>query len=123
MSAFGIDCSTVTAPHGAQGSFSCADHAMIQSAAMGSTSILTRIDTNTMEEHAATSRARHANANASNTSWHDLDDTRKLAGPPPPVKPRKDSTEDRASAIYSLQNMYQVRDQRVEPKMMSEIPS
>jgi hypothetical protein len=123
MSAFGIDCSTLTAPHGAQGSFSCADHAMIQSAAMGSTSILTRIDTNTMEEHAATSRARHANANASNTSWHDLDDTRKLAGPPPPVKPRKDSTEDRASAIYSLQNMYQVRDQRVEPKMMSEIPS
>jgi hypothetical protein len=123
MSVFGIEYRTVAAPHDTLGSFSCADHAMIQSADMGSTSMLTRIDTKTIDNHAATSRVKQANANANNISWHDLDDARKFVGPPLAVKPPEDSSEDRANFVYTLHNMYQVRDQRVEPKIMSEIPS
>jgi hypothetical protein len=119
MSAFGIDCNVATR-HDAFGSFSPADHAMIQSAAMGPMSDLDRIDSNTTIKHASTFRGKQDIANANNTFWHDLNDITKIIGPPLSVKPSKDCSEDRAHFIYSLHNMYQVRDQRVESKMMSE---
>jgi hypothetical protein len=118
MSAFGIDCNVATR-HDTLGSLSSADHAMIQSAAVGPMSKLDRIDSNTTIKHASTFRGKQGIANANNTFWHDLNDITKIIGPPLSVKPSKDSSEDRAHFVYSLHNMYQVRDQRVESKMMS----
>jgi hypothetical protein len=122
MSAFGIDYN-VAACHDALGSFSPADHAMIQSAAMGSTLESDRIDSNTTIKHAATFRAKQEIANVNNTLWRDLNDARKIIGLSLSVKPSKDTSEDRANFVYGLHNMYQVRDQRVELKMMHETPS
>jgi hypothetical protein len=108
MSSFGVLCISAPTRHDAAKSISLTSDAMSQSAAMGSLSTLYRINDETRSRKAEINRAKQNTAQATNTSWLELDDATQMSccwKPPVPISRLRN--EHRAIRVYNLQNMFQ----------------
>lgn len=108
MSAFGISCDVVSLRPVTPGLVSSADEAMSHSAAMGSLSILSQLDSATRSKRVHDVRANRENADTTNTSWYELDEARRaLDSGPPSIERSRDYWEHRAAYMYNAYCMYQ----------------
>ncbi|GAB7322594.1 hypothetical protein MBLNU13_g03509t1 [Cladosporium sp. NU13] len=108
MSSFGVLCISALTQHDETNLTSSASDAMTQSAAIGSLSTLSHIDNNTRARNAEINRTKHDTAHATNTSWLELDDAKKMACCWKPSIPlSRNHSEHRAIRVYNLHNMFQ----------------
>lgn len=121
MSSFGVLCISASTQHDVNHSTSPASDIMSQSAAIGSLSTLSHIDNNTRVRNAEINRTKHDTAHATNTSWLELDDAKKMPCCWKPSVPlSRNHTEHRAIRLYNLHNMFQGAASRTPLRVIAQ---